>query len=56
MTDHPFKKGDRIVLDYTFGQTRAVVMWSMEKITGLMFENELTTQGLHGIRDLRVSA
>ncbi|AKS45516.1 PilZ domain-containing protein [Octadecabacter temperatus] len=56
MTDHPFKKGDTIVLDYTFGQTRAVVMWSMEKITGLRFENELTINGLHNIRDLRVSA
>ncbi|SMX37478.1 PilZ domain-containing protein [Octadecabacter ascidiaceicola] len=57
MTDHQFKKGDTIVLDYTFGQTRAFVMWSMEKLTGLKFENELTTHGLHLIRDLqRVSA
>lgn len=57
MADHQFKKGDTIVLDYTFGQTRAFVMWSMEKLTGLKFENELTTQGLHLIRDLqKVSA
>ena len=56
MTDHPFKKGDTIVLDYIFGQNRAVVMWSMEKITGLKFEHELTTLGLNSIRDLRMSA
>ncbi|MEN8842061.1 MAG: PilZ domain-containing protein [Octadecabacter sp.] len=56
MTAHRFQKGDKVVLDYTFGQTRAIVMWSMEKIAGLKFENELTTHGLHCIRDLRVSA
>ncbi len=57
MTEHQFQKGDSIILDYAFGQTRAYVMWSMEKLTGLKFENELTTQGLHLIRDLqKVSA
>jgi hypothetical protein len=56
MADHQFTKGDTILLDYSFGQTRAFVMWSMEKITGLKFENELTINGLHNIRDLRVSA
>jgi len=56
LTAHRFNKGDKIVLDYTFGQTRAIVMWSMEKMAGLKFESELTTHGLHNIRDLTVSA
>lgn len=56
LTTHRFDKGDKVMLDYTFGQTRAIVMWSMEKMAGLKFENELTTHGLHCIRDLRVSA
>lgn len=43
-------KGDVIVLDYSFGQTRAVVIWSMERLAGLQFESHLSSFGLTSIR------
>ncbi len=53
---HALKKGDTVVLDYTVGQTRAFVMWTMAKMAGLRFENELTASGLYCIRDVKASA
>jgi len=43
-------KGDTAVMDYDVGQTRAVVMWSIGKMAGLMFETRLSARGLNSIR------
>lgn len=53
---HTLTKGDTIVLDYSIGQTRALVMWTMSKMAGLKFETEVTPQGMDCIRDLKTLA
>jgi len=43
-------KGEPMVLDYQFGQTRATVTWKAGKIAGVKFEDNLTESGLQFIR------
>lgn len=43
-------KGDKIVLDYAIGQTRATVMWHIGKMAGLRFEDQLSVAGVAVIR------
>jgi hypothetical protein len=49
-------KGQTAVLDYAIGQTRATVMWSTGNMTGLRFDNQLSTLGLNSIRALKTMA
>lgn len=44
------RKGDRVVLDYGAGQTRATAIWALGRMTGLLFENPLSDCGLDTIR------
>lgn len=53
---HPMTKGETAVLDYAVGQTRATVMWSTGNMSGLKFENQLSTLGLNSIRALKQPA
>lgn len=43
-------KGETAILDYEFGQTRAKVIWTTGKMTGLSFETQLSDARLHSIR------
>ena len=51
--EHALKKDDTILLDYGVGQTRAVVMWTMEKMVGLKFDDRLSDLALLNIRNLK---
>ncbi len=53
---HTLAKGDTIVLDYTVGQTRALVMWTMAKMAGLKFEHEVSPSGMAQIRNVKEPA
>ena len=54
--NRPMAKGQTAVLDYAIGQTRATVMWSTGNMTGLRFENQLSTLGLNSIRAMKTLA
>ena len=43
-------KGERLIVDYQFGQTRAVVTWKTGNMAGVKFEDNLTDSGLQYIR------
>ena len=44
------KEGDRVMIDYSFGQTRATVTWRTGKMAGVRFEDQLSDTGLQFIR------
>jgi len=54
--NHKMTKGETAVIDYSIGQTRATVMWSMGNMAGLKFENQLSNLGLNSIRTLKQMA
>lgn len=56
MVAHSLSKGDLVMLDYSVGQTRATVMWTMERMVGLRFESDLSAFGLNAIRAIKEPA
>ncbi|MGJ8612220.1 MAG: PilZ domain-containing protein [Octadecabacter sp.] len=54
--EHQLEKGHTILLDYGVGQTRAVVMWTMEKMVGLKFEDILSDFAMLNIRNIKAVA
>lgn len=54
--NHQLAKGETTVIDYSIGQTRATVMWSMGNMAGLKFESHLSNLGLNSIRAMKQSA
>ncbi len=51
--EHKLTKGNTIIMDYGVGQTRAIVMWTMEKMVGLKFEESLSDLALLNIRHIK---
>jgi len=43
-------KGETMIVDYQFGQTRAIVTWKTGKMAGVKFDDQLTDSGLQYIR------
>ena len=50
------QKGDRMMIDYAVGQTRATVMWRVGQMAGVKFDDLLSTTGLNCIRALKETA
>jgi len=43
-------KGEKMTVDYSFGQTRATVTWKAGKMAGVRFDDPLSDSGLQFIR------
>lgn len=54
--EHQLEKGHTILLDYGVGQTRALVMWTMEKMVGLKFDHLLSDLAMLNIRNIKQAA
>ena len=42
--------GQQILVDYNFGQTRAIVTWKAGKMAGVKFDDQLSNDGMQYIR------
>lgn len=43
-------RGQRVIVDYAFGQTSAIVTWKTGKMAGVKFDDKLSDSGLQFIR------